>query len=91
MVYHRYPPGKEMLSSVLAFLSGHILYWVRTYKGVKGGKRGKGGCGLHPLPASVSCTWPLCGLCSWLCGSGEMGMSSRLTGGSLVQPPPLER
>ena len=74
MVYCRYSSSKEASLSALASSAG--VYWVGMCGGVKGSKGGKEGHELHPLPVSVSCTWLLYGPCSWLCGSGEMGMSS---------------
>ena len=89
VVYCGYPPGIEASSSVLASSVG--IYWVGTCGGVQIDKRGRGWHWLCSLLASVSCTWPLHGPCSWLYGSGEIGMLSGLMGGSLVHPPPLER
>ena len=89
MVYCRYPPGMAASSSVLALAAG--VYWVGTGGGVQIDKGGRAWCWLRSPPASVSCTWLLRGLCSWLCMSEGTGMLSGLAGGSLVHPPPLLR
>ena len=89
VVYCRYPPGMEASSSALASSVG--IYWVGTYGGVQIDKGGREWCWLHSLLASISCTWPSHGPCSWLCESGEMRMLSGLMEGLLVHSPPLER
>ena len=76
-------------SSVLVSAAG--VYWVGTGGGAQIDKGGREWYWLCSLLASVSCTWPSCRPCSWLCRSGEMGMLSGLMGGSLVHPPPLSK
>ena len=89
VVYHGYPSGMKVSSSVLASSVG--VYWVGICGGTQIDKGGRGWYWLHSPLASVFYTWLSYGPCSWLCGSGEMRMLSGLTGGSLVHSPPLER